>query len=191
MRPLQDHSRGIEVPLGHAELVHAQQNGGAVEQTQHDRFSVQHWNHRDADVYLMVGDANLNTSVLGDSLFSNVQLAQDLEPRDDGGLELLDLGGHRCFLEHAVDAVTDAQRVLERLDMHVRSPQFDGLGEDLVDEADDGGSFSRLGQVHIVVGVRVDDLEAVLAGFRDHRLDRIGPDTQILLDTPVNIRQRS
>ena len=45
--------------------------------------------------------------------------------------------GRRLHLvQHAVDAVADAQLVLERLDVDVRRARLDGAADQLVDEAD-------------------------------------------------------
>ena len=61
-------------------------------------------------------------------------------------------GGMLASLQHAVDAIADAELVLERLDVDVRRPQLERLGQDLVDELDDrrvlGGGR---GQVEVVV----------------------------------------
>jgi len=74
--------------------------------------------------------------------------------------------------------------------VHVGGAQLNRLGKNLVHETDDRGAFSGLGQVHILIGLGINDLEAVLAGLGNHRLDRIGTDAQVALDAAVDIRQR-
>ena len=44
---------------------------------------------------------------------------------------------HRHFLQHTVNAVTDAKFVLERLEMNVRSMRLDRPCDQLIDEPDD------------------------------------------------------
>ena len=88
------------------------------------------------------------------------RLLRDLDARDDRRLEALDLRGHRHFLQHAVDAVADAQLVLERLDVDVGGAQRDRLGQHLVDEADDRRVLRRLVEIAVVLALVGDDLEA-------------------------------
>ena len=54
------------------------------------------------------------------------------------GLQHLDLRGHGHLVQHAVDAVADAQVVFQRLDVDVGRALVQRLAHDLVDEADDG-----------------------------------------------------
>ena len=61
----------------------------------------------------------LDAAVLRQALLGDVQLGHDLQARDDRRLEVLDLRRDRGFHQHAVNAVADAQLVLERLDVDV------------------------------------------------------------------------
>src|SRR6185437_5528791 len=54
------------------------------------------------------------------------------------------------LVQYAVVAVANAQPVLERFDVHVGSTRFNGPGDQLIDQADDG-SFA--GKVLETVGV--------------------------------------
>ena len=190
MRSFENGLGNIQIPVGHPESVQSQQDRRPIEQTQYDGLAVQHRDHGDTHVDFVVGHEDLNAAVLRNALFRDVELAEDLQTRDDGGLELLDLGGHRRLLKHAVDTIAHPQGILEGLDVHVGRPQFDGLGQDLIDEADDRRALGRIGQVHVVVRFRVDHLQAAFAGLGDHRLHRVGADAQILLDAPIDLDQR-
>jgi hypothetical protein len=72
-------------------------------------------------------DADLDAAVLRQAFLGDVQVAENLDARNDGRLEALDLRRHRHFLQHAVDAVADAELVLERFEVNVRGAQFDGV----------------------------------------------------------------
>ena len=103
---------------------------------------------------------------------------ENLDARHDGRLEPLDLRGHRHFLQQAVDAVADAQFVLERLDVNVRRAQRERVAEDLIDEADDARVFGGLVEVAVVLAVVRDDLEAFLLF---EQVERVRADAEVLL----------
>ena len=63
----------------------------------------------------------------------------DLQARDDRALQRLDVFRHGDFVQAAVDAVADAQVVLQRLDVDVGGALVERLADDLVDELDDAG----------------------------------------------------
>ena len=156
----------------------AAQRGILAQQTHHDRFAVQHRNDGNADVHLGVLDANLDAAVLRQAFFGDVEMAQNFDARNDRGLEPLDLRGHRHFLQHAVDAITDAQFVLERFEMNVRGAQFDRVLQDLVDETDDRGvSSAASSRLVSSSGIFIHDLEA---GFLVERVDGVRADAETL-----------
>ena len=76
------------------------------------------------------------------------------------GWKRFSCAGTGTVLQHAVNAVADAEFVLERFQVDVRRAQFDGVLQHLVDEADDGrlvlGGVVEVG----VLGVFVNDLES-------------------------------
>ena len=125
---------------------------------------MQHRDDRDADVHLGILDANLDAPILRQALLGDVEVAENLHARHDGRLEPLDLGRHRHVLQHAVNAVADAEFVLERLEVDVRGAQLDGVAQHLVDEADDGGVLGCGVQVGVLLAMVLHDLKgAVLA----------------------------
>ena len=107
-------------------------------------------------------DANLDAPVLRHAFLGDVEVGKNLDARDNRGLETLDLRGHRHFLQQTVDAVADAQLVLERLDVNVRRAQRKRVAEDLVDEADDARVLGGLVEVAVVLAVVREDLETFL-----------------------------
>ena len=144
-----------------SEFAQAAQRGILPEQTHHDRFAVQHRNDGNADVHLGVINAHLDAAVLRQAFFGDVEVAQNFDARNDGRLKALELRGHGNVLQLAVNAVADAEFVLERFEMDVRRAQFDGVLQNLVDEADDGRLVFR-GLVEVgVLGVFVNDLESL------------------------------
>ena len=82
-----------------------------VEETHDDAFAVDHRDDRDADVDLAAVDAHLDAAVLRQALLGDVEPGHDLEAADDGRLEAVDLRRQGLRLQHAVDAVADAQVV--------------------------------------------------------------------------------
>ena len=77
--------------LGHADLAQAAQRGVLPEQTHDDRFAVQHRNDGNADVHFRVVDADFDASVLRQAFFRDVEMAQNFNARNDGGLKMFEL----------------------------------------------------------------------------------------------------
>ena len=75
--------------------------------------------------------ADLDAPVLRQPFLGDVQMAQNLDARNDGRLESLDLRRHRYFLQDAVNPVTDAELLLERLQVDVRGAQLDRVASKL------------------------------------------------------------
>ena len=137
-----------------------------VQQAQHDLFAVHGGHDGDAQVVVLAADADAHAPVLRQAAFGDVQAAHDLEARDQRQLHLL--GRRRRVHQHAVDAVAQPQRLLERLDVDVAGAVFDGLDQDEVGQLDDRGFLAGGGQL-----VEVDlldgfpgDLHAVGVGLR-------------------------
>ena len=77
------------------------------------------------------------------------------------------------LLEDAVDPVADPVLLLVGLDVDVGGAPLDGVGQDDVDEPDDGGLFPLLDQLLEVDGVLlllVDDLEGGVGGVDGRHL---------------------
>ena len=143
VRQLQHAPEAAVLALVHPEIADAPQGRILAQQAHYHCLAVQHRDDGDTDVDLGRLDAHLDPAVLGEPLLCDVQVAEDLHPRDDRRLEFLDLRRHRHLLQHAVDPVTDAQLVLKRLQMDVRGPQLNGVLQHLVDETDDRGVLRR------------------------------------------------
>src|SRR5690349_11373630 len=108
-------------------MLETQERLAAIENTKHDRFAVNHRNDRNAKVDFAPGDAKTNASVLRDALFSDVQVRKNLDAADNRRVILAKLGRHRRLDQHAVDAITDAELILERLDVHVAGSHVECL----------------------------------------------------------------
>jgi hypothetical protein len=96
----------------------------------------------------VAGDAHGDAPVLGHALLGDIQARHDLqarhEQRAEHALRRQDLG------QHAVDAVADAELVLEGLDVDIRGLLAHRLRQDRVDQADDRRIVLR---VHEVAGI--------------------------------------
>ena len=92
-----------------AELVDAGGKIRFIEHAQHDLFAV-HRGHewRRARSIIFAADADAHASVLRQAALGDVQAAHDFEARSQRQLHLL--GRRRGIDQHAVDAVTQAQR---------------------------------------------------------------------------------
>ena len=188
MGELQHALQAGEFALIHAQFLRAEQRLVLAQETHDDRLAVEHGDDRDADVHLGGVDPHLDAAVLGQALFRDVQMAEDLDAGADRRLEPLHLGRHGNFLEDAVDAVPDPELVLEGLEMDVRGAEIDRVFQDLVDEANDRGVFGRVIEIRVAdSGVVVEDLQA--AGFVEG-VDRVGADAQALLQFPLHDLRR-
>ena len=134
--------------------------------------------------------AHAETSVLRHAALGDVQLAHDLDTRDDGGVVLLGDGLHG-LLQHAVNAVLDDHGVVARLDVNIAGAPLQRGKDGGVHQADDGADVG-LGRQLLdgdgLVGVLVfgDDVEReALAGFFQHALRLLG-----LLQDVADLRQR-
>ena len=123
------------VAFAKAELNEANANVVLVQNTHNDRLAVVRRNNRDAQVEFLFAERQLNTPVLRSAAFGDVEFRQNLEAGHERPLETLRDGV--ALDQLAVDAVTDADAVFERLDVNVGRAEVNGVGDDLVAEADD------------------------------------------------------
>src|SRR5690606_2572745 len=133
------HDRRHEVALRfrlHAELLEVERQVALVEDTEHDLLAEDHGQGRDTEVDDLVLQLELDAAVLRDAALGDVQVREDLDAR-----------GQRCLhlerrlhdlLEHAVDSVADPDLLFVWLDVDVGSAAHHGVGQDAVDELDDG-----------------------------------------------------
>ena len=132
----------------------------AGEKTEADAFAGDGGNRRDADVDGLVIQLEVDAAILRHAALGDVEIGHDLDARNHAGLQHLDLSRHGHLVEHAVDAVADAQIVFQRLDVDVSRALLERRAHDLVDETDDG----RLG---VVLVEDVDLLLQVESGIVD------------------------
>ena len=78
---------------------------------------------------------DLDPPVLGAAALGDVDFGQNLDTRQDRPQQ--PLGGRIALHQHAIDPVADPDAVFERLDVDVRGPGFDRLGDDHLHQADD------------------------------------------------------
>ena len=130
---------------GKAEPLERQEDGRAIEEAHHDRFTVDGRDRGDADVDAAAVQHHPNAPVLGEAALGDVHLGHDLDPRGDGRLQAP--RRRLLIVQHAIDAVPDAQRVLERLEVNVRRLGAKRVLDDEVDEADDRGLKGHVAQV--------------------------------------------
>jgi len=149
----------LQFPGVHAQLAHTPQGCVLPQQAQHHRLAVQHRNDRHPDIHFTLINPDFDPAILRQTFFRDVQVAQNFDAGHDGRLKPLDLRRDRHVLQHAVNAVTNAQLVLERLEVDIRGAQLDGVAQHLVDEADDGGVFGRAVEVGFLLGMLVHHLE--------------------------------
>src|SRR5438105_869669 len=99
------------------ELCKVELDGGAVEDAQDDLFAVQRRDRRNPEIDLMAAHRQLDTAVLRQSAFGNVEPCHDLDARDYGGLKprrrRLDL------VQYAVISIPYPQPVRKRLEMDI------------------------------------------------------------------------
>ena len=172
MRAAERPAEALELVLLHAELVELEANAVLVEDPQHDRLAVDARDRDHADVDVAALDRQSDAAVLGHPALGDVEVAHDLDPRDDAGDHPLRHG--RLVGQHAVDAHPDAQLAPGTprssgcgLEMDVRCAPLGRLGDDRVHELDDRRVLGRLAQI--------DDLDRsrVLLALVDGLLDRV------------------
>ncbi|OPZ90921.1 MAG: hypothetical protein BWY73_01216 [candidate division TA06 bacterium ADurb.Bin417] len=190
MGKVQHPAEEVPVPFRHSELGQAQQGGVPVQQPQDNRFSVQHRDYRDPDVNLPPGDENLYPAILGQPFFGDVERTDYLETGDDCRLEAADLGRDGGILQNPVDPVPHAQFVFKGLEVNVGRPQFDRLLENLVDEPDDRGVLGGRPEVHPGFGLVGDHGDRHLLTVGNHRLHRVGADSEADLEPLPDLGRR-
>ncbi len=142
----------------------------------------------EVDEAALVADAE--AAVLRDAALGDVELAHDLDAREDG-LVMLARDGRHGLLQHAVDAVLDEERVVVGLEMDIRGAAFERGEDGGVDQADDGrdvvfGGDALDGDVLVGVVFAGEHVEGqAFAGFVEHALRLLG-----LLEQVGDLRER-
>ena len=128
------------------------------QQAHHDRLAELGRHGRDAYVDHAGAELDGEATVLGQALFRNVETGHELEPQRHrvGDLRV----GLGLDVQHAVDAVADAQALLLRLDVDVGSAHPQGFGEQRIEQAHDRCVFgARAVEAEQVAEVLVDARE--------------------------------
>ncbi len=108
-----------------------------VQHAEHGVFAVDRRHDGDAEVDGAPVVAHAETAVLRHAALGDVELAHDLDARDDGGMMLLGDGLHG-LLQHAVNTVLDDHRVVAGLDVNIAGAPLQRGKDRGVDQADDG-----------------------------------------------------
>ena len=127
----------------------------ATEQTQADRLAVHGRDGGNADVDGLLGGLEVDAAVLGQAALRDVHVRHHFQARDDGRLQEAQLRRDRDFVQDAIDAVTNAQIVFERLDVDVGRAFVNRFTDDLVNEFHD----RCVGIVSVQVRARFDVLK--------------------------------
>src|ERR1035438_8246141 len=150
-----------------------------VEHPTHRVFAVNRGHDGDAEVDGASEIAHPETPVLRDPALGDVQLAHDLDTRDDGGMVLLGDGLHG-LLQHAVNAVLDDHGIVARFDVNIAGAPLQRREDGGVHQPDDGADVG-LGRQLLdgdgFVGIFVFDnyvQREALAGFLQHALRLLG-----------------
>jgi hypothetical protein len=124
--------------LGGTEAHRVQRKNGRprIEDTNDDFLAAGRWQGRDAEVYGRPVHRDARAAVLRAQAVGDVESGDDLDAGDEGGAD----GPWQDprVAEHAVDAMTDDDSCLLRLDVDVTGASAHALGEYLVDEAHNG-----------------------------------------------------
>ena len=110
----------------------------------HHLLAVDRGHGVDAKVDPLVAGPQGDGAVLGNALFGDVHLRQDLEPGDDHDEQRL--RRRRQLVEDAVDPEAKLAAVLERFEVNIAGAVAQGLLENLVDHPDDAAVGVRRGR---------------------------------------------
>ncbi len=107
-------------------------------------------NGRDAQIDrgLAFVRAELDTAILREPLFCDVEARHDLETTDDRSLKALRWIGHD--LEHTVDAVAEAEPLFQRFQMNIARLEAVGLKDHQIDEAENVGVVAALATLFVL-----------------------------------------
>ena len=90
-------------------------------------------------------DLDFDAAVLRQPALGDIQLGHQLHARNNGGFQF---ARRRVLIDqHAVDAVADAEFLLERLDVNIAGALLHGLRDHGVHQADDGRFAGHVAQV--------------------------------------------
>ena len=166
-------SKSAKRVLGEAEAPDVVEAGVALVEDTHDHaFAVHRRQRRDAQVDFPPEHLQLDAAVLRQPPLGDVELGHDLDAADHGGLQLLGRGFD--VVQDAVDPVAHLQVLLERLDVNVARPRLDRLGDDQVDEPDDGGLRGQVFQLFDILDLVREALDVAVVDALDDAAQRAG-----------------
>ena len=124
--------------------------GGAIEQTHHDALAIQRGQRGNAQIHFAAQRLDLDAAVLRQAALGDIELGHQLDARDHGGLQF----ARRRFLivEHAIDAIADAELFFERLHVDIAGALLDRLRDHGVDQPDDRRLAGHVAQVFEIFG---------------------------------------
>ena len=142
----QDHAVGLvcglaislELPFGHADRFQAEVGGRSIENPDNHFLAEQRRHGVDPEVDgAVAGKLDFHPSVLGHSALGDIQGREYLE----AGNDLVHQPFRRVdgIMQHTVDTEADPGLALIGLDVDIRGALANGILQDLVDKADDGG----------------------------------------------------
>ncbi|MNV28254.1 hypothetical protein D3C71_1194390 [compost metagenome] len=145
MRLLQHLTELREEILAEPQPLEIKHHRFAVEQTHHHALAVRGRHGADPQVQLLALHAQHDAAVLRQTTLGDVELGHDLDAADHRSGEV----HRRAFAidQHAIDAVTHLQAILERFDMDVGRAQFHRTLDQQVHQADDrrfGGQIAQM-----------------------------------------------
>ena len=160
---------GVEPEAGEVEALLAKE-------AKADIFAVNARDGGDADIDRLACDFEGDAAILRAAALGDVERGHDFQAGDDGILEELDALGHGGLVEHAVDAVADAEVLAERLEMDVGGALLEALAEDLVHELHHRGlGIVLVHDVHLLLRAAGDVVLAALEQFLEGlRADAVG-----------------
>ena len=137
VRPLDQFEQIIVDVIGHAELLEIEIDGRSIEHTQNQALTELGRQRGNAQVNVAAGDIFLDAAVLGQAAFGDVHVRHHFDAGNDGQREMTRRRRH--LIKGAVDAITDFEFVLKRLEMDVARTVLDRLIKDKIDKANDRG----------------------------------------------------
>ena len=121
---------GEEPQLGQAQLEPL-----FVQDTHDDTFTVSSGQTRHAQINGFAADLRLDTAILRNAPLRDGHVGHDFQALKDGCLQ--PLGRVLHLVQHAVNAVADAEFLGQRLQMNVRSARLESVHDHGVDQLDD------------------------------------------------------
>jgi hypothetical protein len=108
-----------------------------VEHTQHGVFAMNGGHDGDAEIDEAAFIAHAETAVLRNAAFGDIELAHDLDTRNDRRIPFFGDGRHGV-LQNTVNAVFDGQLLIARFDVNIAGAPFEGVEDGGIHQLDDG-----------------------------------------------------